>query len=96
MVVAEVLYLLICQVTCVSVWPHVWACDHTCERVTAGVLTHVIEVLPESLHPPVRFLSTVGGQRVRDFLTTILVTDTNVLSFTLRVFLWSTYSGLLQ
>lgn len=73
MVVATILYFLICEVTC--------------ENVTAGVLTHVIEVLPESLHPPMCFLSTLSGQGVRDLLTTVMVTDTDVLSFTVRIFL---------
>lgn len=66
------------------------------ENVIARVLTHVIEVLPESLHPPMCFFSTVSGQRVHDLLTTVMVTDTNVLSFTVSVFLCCTYSGLLK
>lgn len=61
--------------------------SHVYEHVTARALTHVIEVLPESFHPPMCFLSTVSGQRVRDLLTTVMVTDANVLSFTVRVFL---------
>lgn len=61
--------------------------SHMYEHVTARALTHVIEVLPESLHPPMCFLSTVSGQRVHDLLTTVMVTDTNVLSFAVRVFL---------
>lgn len=41
-------------------------------------------------------LSTVSGQCVHDLLTSVMVTDANVLSFTMRVFLCSTYSGLLK
>lgn len=57
------------------------------ERVTARVRTHVIEVLPERLHPAVCFLSAVSGQRVCDLLAAVMVTDTNVLNFAVRVFL---------
>lgn len=41
-------------------------------------------------------LSTVSGQCVHDLLTSVMVTDANVLSFTVRVFVCSTYSGLLK
>lgn len=40
-------------------------------------------------------LATVSGECVRDLLTSIMVTDANVLSFTVRVFLCCAYSGLL-
>lgn len=80
--VAAIPHFLICRVTRAS----------TC---LARVRTHVIEVLPESLHPPMRFLSTVGGQRVRDLLATVMVADANVRSFTVRVFLRCADSGLL-
>lgn len=49
-------------------------------------LTHIIEMLPEGLHPPVCVLSAFCGQSVCDFLATVLVTDADVLSFTVRVF----------
>lgn len=55
--------------------------------MSARVLTHVVEVLPERLHPAVCFLSTVSGQRVCDLLTAVMVADTNVLNFAVRVFL---------
>lgn len=53
-------------------------------------------MLPEGLHPAVCVLAAVCGQRVCDLFSSILVTDTDILNFTVRVFLWCTYSGLLK
>lgn len=67
-----------------------------CITRTSAVLTHVVEMLPESLHPPVCVLATVCGQRVCDLLASVLVAHADILNFTLRVFLWRTYPGLLK
>lgn len=40
-------------------------------------------------------LATVGGECVRDLLASVMVTDANVLSFTVGVLLCCAYSGLL-
>lgn len=53
-------------------------------------------MLPKGLHPPVCVLSTVCGQRVCDLFTSVLITDTDTLRFTVRVFLCCSYSGLLK
>lgn len=53
-------------------------------------------MLPEGFHPPVSVLAAVCGQSVCDLLTSVMVTDTDILNFTVRVFLWRTYSGLLK
>lgn len=53
-------------------------------------------MLPKGLHPPVCFLAAVCGQCVCDLLPSVLVTDTDILNFAVRVFLWRTYPGLLK
>lgn len=61
-----------------------------------SILTHVVEMLPESLHPPVCVLAAVCGQRVCDLLASVLVAHADILNFTLGVFLRRTYPGLLK
>lgn len=62
--------------------------DHTALHLRERLmdLTHVVEMLPEGLHPPVCVLSAVGGQCVCDLFTSVLVTDADTLRFTVLVF----------
>lgn len=53
-------------------------------------------MLPKGLHPLVCVLAAVCCQCVRDLLSSVLVTNTDILNFTVRVFLRRTYSGLLK
>lgn len=57
-------------------------CTHTQQ-----ILTHIIEMLPEGFHPSVCVLTAVCGQSVCDLLTSVLVADTDILNFTVKVFL---------
>lgn len=59
-------------------------------------LTHVIEMLPKGLHPPVCVLAAVCGQCVGDLLPSVLVADADILNFIVRLFLRRPYSGLLK
>jgi hypothetical protein len=58
-------------------------------------LTHVVEVLPEGLHPAVGVLPAVGGQSVGDLLSSVLVCDAHTLGLALGVLLRGPYSGFL-
>lgn len=53
-------------------------------------------MLPKGLHPLVCVLAAVCGQCVGDLLPAVLVADTNILNFTVRLFLRRPYSGLLK
>lgn len=53
-------------------------------------------MLPERLHPAVCVLAAVCGQSVRDLLPSVMITDTDILNFTVRVFLGRAYPGLLK
>lgn len=50
-------------------------------------LTHVIEMLPEGLHPAVCVLPALRVQSVRDLLPSVSVADANVLTLTVGVLL---------
>lgn len=71
------------------------ASESTAANACVRALTHVVEVLPEGLHPAVRVLAALCGERVRDLLAAILVADADVLRFALGVFLRRSYPGLL-
>lgn len=61
--------------------------SHTACVIVKQALTHIIEMLPKGLHPPVCVLAAVCGQSVCDLLTSVLVANADVLNFTVRVFL---------
>ena len=54
-------------------------CVCVCVFYTVSELTHVVEMLPEGLHPLLRALGCVCGHGVRPLLSTLVCVDADVL-----------------